>query len=81
MLICDPYWPTNMIKNVRNVITDWYFIRYNCWLTEEAREVPLVWVQILLENNSASFCVKSIKELRLFFFFLMKAYFLHPYYW
>lgn len=53
MLICDPYWPPKMIKNVRNIITDWYFICYNCRLTEEAREVPLVWVQMLLENNSA----------------------------
>lgn len=51
-----------MIKGVRNIITDCYFILYDCWLTEEEREVPLVWVQILFENNSASSHVKSIKE-------------------
>lgn len=65
MLICDPSWPTKMIKGVRNIIADFYFKNYGCWLTEEARNVPLVWVQILYRSNSASFHVKSIKELRL----------------
>lgn len=57
-----------MIKGVRNIITDCYFMLYNCRLTEEEREVPLVWVQILFENNSASSHEKSVKEGKLFFY-------------
>jgi len=43
-------------------------MHYDCWLTEEEREVPLVWVLVLFENNSTSSQVKNIKNESFFFF-------------